>query len=338
MVTFCFLEVENMEVAIGRPIPLEKALELLNRENRVAKETEAAMYFTYSISEDESELLQGELTFPIDNFDLFNEIQKDLLDTVDGESEDLQAFILYLEKLFPKKKKRIPTKKERTPKIEKKKKTRKKVMKKQSLISRKKIAIAFFCTVFLTLTVVLGIKMVPQFFADEVPSYQELIDSKDYETAARTYPEKIDDIENYLYQKVLENKTDETMTSLKTFVEKNKTTFGAFDLDILNANYAEAINFYEKNKSSFSGDNSRLELAGYAYLKTDNLELAKDICDQTSSLALEEKIFTYEQLKQAIDEKEKELEELAKGGSKNREKAESVAKEKFALKEELLNL
>lgn len=338
MVTFCFLEVENMEVAIGRPIPLEKALELLNRENRVAKETEAAMYFAYSISEDESELLQGELTFPIDDFDLFNEIQKDLLDTVDGESEDLQEFILYLEKLFPQKKKRIPTKKERTPKLEKKKKTRKKAMKKQSSIPIKKIGIAFFCTVFLTLTVVLGIKMVPQFFAEEVPSYQELIDSKDYETAVRTYPEKVDDIENYLYQKVLENKTDETMTSLKTFVEKNKTTFGAFDLAILNANYAEVINSYEKNTSSFSGDNSRLELAGYAYLKTDNLELAKDICDQTSSLALEEKIFTYEQLKQAIDEKDKELEELAKGGSKNREKAESVAKEKFALKEELLNL
>ena len=79
-------------------------------------------------------------------------------------------------------------------------------------------------------------------------------------------------------------------------------------------------------------------LVGYSYLKEEQLDEAKKVIESLKSVELEKKIYDYEQLKRLIDEKDKELKELEKGGSKNREKAEEVAAEKFDLLEQLVNL
>lgn len=350
---FIIKQEENMSVATDRPLELKRGLELLEKKNQESLETKQLMRCSYELTYQDKMIYQSSLEFPIENFDLFEQIKSDLAQ-VSANEADIQEFIIFLAPFFPKKKgnnkvspfRREPIKKEskdttsesQLPPAQKSKEE-KKIKKSRKLLPIKKILIA--TTVFLFVGVLLFFSanfIKSKTLADKTPSYNELIKEKAYDKAVKFYPDSKENIEELLNQQALEKKSIETLSQLKEFDSQYPTVFGAFDIAILEAEYRQAISTFESNKNKFKHDTNRLILVGYSYLKLEQIEPVKMIIEETQSIELEKKLFQYEQLTIEISELEQELKELEKGGSKNKAKAEEVINKKFKLQEERLNL
>jgi hypothetical protein len=349
MLNFRFLETQNMEVAENRVLSLEQALMLLDRLNSRATEEGKVKSCVFCLEqEDETSVLEMELNLPVENFNLFLEIETGL--RAINDSPETAEFIEYIRKEFPKYslpkvvpevKRTVLKRKKREPDT-KETESEKPPKKAVTMKVNRKIIITILGIVFIICLSFAGLYFLKnspgEGRTEELKSYESLLAEGEYNQAASLYKNKVDDIEQILYEKVLDKKDEKSRDQLQNFIDKNKTKFGRFDESILDSDYTTAVEEYETNNDKFKNDTNRLTLAGYAYLKINDIDQAKKVAKIQTLIELEKKIFDYEQLKQAIQEKEEELQKLAAGGSKNRKKAEEVATEKFALQEELLNL
>lgn len=353
---FTIKQEKNMLVATDRPLELSRGLELLEKKNQEALETKQTMLCSYELTYQGKVIYQSSLEFPIENFDLFEQIKSDLTQ-VSANETDVQEFIIFLAPFFPKKKgnkgnnkanpfRREPIKSETkdTPPTSNLFKSSnenedKQVKKSRKPLPIKKIVITTAAFLFVGILLFFSANFIKsKTLADKTPSYSELIKQKEYDKAVKFYPDSKENIEELLNQQALEKKSIETLSQLKEFDGQFPTVFGSFDIAILEADYRQAISTFEGNKNKFKHDTNRLILVGYSYLKLEQLEPVKVIIQETQSIELEKKLFQYEQLTIEINELEQELIELEKGGSKNKAKAEEVINKKFKLQEERLNL
>lgn len=329
-------------MAIGRKIPLVQALEILSKKNIQSKEANITMNCSYQLIYEEDEIYQSTISFPKENFNLFQSIEQDMLDLNNGTlNQETEEFLMFLAKIFPKNIVKLTNNdiKEYEPKqvIEKPKK----VKKTRQPINQKLVA-KILVSVVLFFVVGFGVVYSVQHFSRaEKPkevTYDTLIEEQQYLEAGKKYPKKIEAIENLLYEKAITSKKQEALDTLSDFNTSYPTIFGEFDLGIVINDYKQALETYEKNSDAFKKEQERLTLVGYCYLKENNLDKAKEISKTIDSVELEKKIFEYTQLSIEIEELEKQLSELEKGGSKNKDQAQKIAEQKFDLMEKRLNL
>lgn len=319
---FLFVELDNEELP-NEPLPLKNANAFLQDLNEYLKEKQEIKEYPFELIYDGDVLYKSSIRLPVESSFSLREIIESELESL--QNKEATDFLKWLQPFFDEQ-----TESEQVrPRPKKKKSTSKPNL---SLTNRKVI---FF--VLLLIGVGLFALFRPS-SGEEKPSYTELISSKDYLVAGKEYPKKHVDIEQTIYESILEKRTDTKISQLKQFNDKYPTVFGNFDLAIFNKEYEIAIKYFEDDPSEFKNDKERMVLVGYSYLKEDRVIEAKEISGTLKSIELEKKIYDYEKLKGLIEEKEKELKELEKGGSKNREKAEEVAAEKFDLQEQLVNL
>lgn len=100
---FTIKQEKNMLVATDRPLELSRGLELLEKKNQEALETKQTMLCSYELTYQGKVIYQSSLEFPIENFDLFEQIKSDLTQ-VSANETDVQEFIIFLAPFFPKKK------------------------------------------------------------------------------------------------------------------------------------------------------------------------------------------------------------------------------------------
>lgn len=323
---------DNAEEIEDHPLSLKQANEWLQDMNQYLIEHLETKEYPYKIYDYDQVIFENSIELPIvDTFTLVSEIAKELSEL---EGEDGQKFREYL----------LPKLGIDVPQIEEIKKTETTMIEEKKIVEsdlkelphakRKK---SFLLLVVGVILIVIGV-FVLLGMRSRPPTYEELIKQENYQEAGKVYPKKIGAIEQHIYDTILDNRTTKTTNQLQTFNKAYPTTFGTFDLAIFNKKYNEAITAYELNRKKFESDNERMILVGYAYLKEDKLTEAQAISKQTQSTELDKKIYSYQQLQKAIEEKNKELKELEKDGSKNRDQAEKVASEKFDLQEQLLNL
>ena len=193
--------------------------------------------------------------------------------------------------------------------------------------------------VSLALLVVLGFGVNQVFFTEgQTLTYEELIDQQQFEEAYQLYPKEQQKTETFFYYYALDNRSEATLRRFRDFHEENETTFGSFDMAILQNNYSRAVSAYEEQTEAFSNDPERLAIVGYCYLKVGELDEAKQINTQINSIELEKKIVLYEQLTLQIQAAEKEIEALQEEATLDREELEQQLNDLFDLKEERLNL
>lgn len=360
---FIFIEANIEEVPCDE-MELEGALLFLDDLTMYLKECQQQNIYTYRLLEDDKPVYEGTLNLPQDDFRFYEQIRQQVLAI---EDPNTRQFWDYLEPLLLASSSRLKDERahflcqeeqqshlstderndsnekhydsEEHDSIEEDGRNEDELEPVPQGIVVTKRFLVFFVAGILTIGVLaISIKVVPSFMQDRTPSYQQLLSQEKYVKAGKLYPEKTKAIEEILYQKVLDNRSDQTMKKLLRFNQSYETLFGTFDLAIFQKNYSEAISVYEGDESSFENKEDRLLLVGYAYLKEEKVKQAETISSGLKSRELEKKLFKYNQLKQAISEKEAELKELEKGGSKNREQAEKVANERFDLQEQLLNI
>lgn len=356
-----FSYVDGLELPKNKKLKLVEGILLLERQNKecmMSGEMGSVNYELYFSEEDEIDVFGGMLDFPMDTFNFPLLVEQEL--TADGAklTPEIEEFLTSLYKAVqqkrPRKKRKTTASKpmnesqaenepiveqekesipsEATDEVELPKKPRKKlrISKKAGIV----VSVFFLCL----LLGVLGVKFVPKLFADQTPSYEALLKEGKYLEAGKTYPSQQEEIEQTLYEQALEDQTTQSKKELELFQSKYPTTFGEFDLAILNKNYEEALQLYKKSEKSFKNDSDRMTLVGYCYLKKDKPKEAKEISRETKSVELEKYVYQYEQYIAQINEYEKQLTELKKDPVKNRDKIEKTLNDLFDTKEELVNL
>lgn len=196
------------------------------------------------------------------------------------------------------------------------------------------IGVVGICLVF---CIIIGGQKVYQKL-NETPSYETLMEKKSYEEAAKNYPKKRRLIEQCLYDQAIEAKDYSSKEALRNYQKVYPSSFGAFDLAILNHNYEKALRIYEKEKKPFSDSDDRQVLAGYCYLKVAKRTQANKLAEELKSVELEKYVATYDQYKAQINELDNQLDELKKDPIKNRDTIEKTMNELFDVKEKLENL
>lgn len=356
-----FSYVDGLELPKNKKLKLVEGILLLDRQNKECTksgEMGSVNYQLYFSEEDEIDVFGGMLDFPMDTFNFPLVVEQELTADGEGLTPEIEEFLSTLYKSVqqkrPRKKRKEtvrkpipepptlsePTLEEIQEPIEsepvtevplpKKPRNRIRINKKVGII----VSVFFLCL----LLGVLGVKFVPKLFADQTPSYEELLKEEKYLEAGKTFPSQQEEIEQTLYEKALEKQDTQTKKELELFQSKYPTTFGDFDLAILNKNYEQALQLYKKNEKSFKNDSDRMTLVGYCYLKKDQPKEAKEISRETQSVELEKYVYQYEQYVAQINEYEKQLDELKKDPVKNREKIEKMLNDLFDIKEELVNL
>lgn len=168
-------------------------------------------------------------------------------------------------------------------------------------------------------------------------TFEQLLEKNDYEGAVTAYPKKVDEVENTLFL-LVQNEGRTHLDELVSFQKKYPTEQGAFDIALFNYDYEEGISVYESNESLFKKDETRQLLVGYAYLKENKLEKSEEIQKKLASPELEKFIRQYKQFTLVIEEKEKEIAELQKKPSENKEKIEKAIEALYEAKQSLAEL
>lgn len=326
-ISFVFNEVENMEVPIEKEIDIDKAVLILERQNSQALNEEWESSCRYSLILDDNVVYQSDLILPYEVFDLFSIIKQEVLEQ-EGDSEQLNDFLNWLEKVL---KKSSKEKKVKSPKVKKEKKE----PKAKRNINKGKLKILLATISTLIIAIVFSIAVF--FFVNHKPDYSTLLEQKEYVKAVEYYPDKKEEIEDEIFQSSSDN-GELAIQDLKQFNKASKTKFGLFDLYVLENHFEQALNVFEKNPNIFDNQKERLILVGYFYLKQDNVEKAESINKNTNSTELEEYIYNYKQLSLLINEKEEKIKELQKEPSKNAELIKKEIDRLFKAKEELENL
>ena len=333
-----FIEVEGLSMACPKTMSLKEANRMLFKKNEEVDMEGIDVTFHYELIQDERVVLRSQLSLPVFDFDWWELLEEFLFEK--GASEEIvnqfsESFKNSLEDVpeiktvKPKKEKKPKRKKERIP-IEK-------VQKKKT--PTKWLYYLGMVFVSFALLVVLGFGVNQVFFTEgQTLTYEELIDQQQFEEAYQLYPKEQQKTETFFYYYALDNRSEATLRRFSDFHEENETTFGSFDLAILQNNYSGAFSAYEEQTEAFSNDPERLAIVGYCYLKVGELDEAKQINTQINSIELEKKIVLYEQLTLQIQAAEKEIEALQEEATLDREELEQQLNDLFDLKEERLNL
>ncbi|WP_139843342.1 MULTISPECIES: hypothetical protein [unclassified Enterococcus] len=316
-----------MEVPISREIPLDNALLLLTKQNQIAEQEHSQMTFTYALYTEDQEIYQSTVELPQADFSLFltiiAEINEQPFEDEQQKEELLQWFYtVFGEKI--KKKKEAKEKKVKQPK-------EKKPMK----ISTGAKKVALFVVV---ITGLIAFGAGTFYYATSrkeiVPTLEDYLQREEYTMAAEKYPNEITTIENELFM-LVRTKDKSFLKALKEYNKQFPTIQGEFDLAMFDYDYTTAAKIYGKNIDLLKKDSDRSTLAGYSYLKIDDLKSAKEILSETNNAELEKFVLLYEQLTKIIQEKNKEIKELQKKPSENKETIEKAINELYDAKEKL---
>jgi hypothetical protein len=329
-ISFEFLEMENMEVPIDREILLDKAILLLDKQNQIAKQEALTMFFRYALYQDGREVYQSTAELPQEKFDLFATIVAEIEAQEFENEEQKEVFLQWVSQAFKRKikRQRLP-KKEEEPKVPKptkvKKRRRKPTMNKNWL----------FAALLVFLLMIVGGSAYFAMNQQTAPSSLEsLLKEEKYLEAGKEFPKERKAIENELFS-LTRSKDKSYLKQLMAFNKQYPTIQGDFDLAMFDFNYKQACSIYEKDSSTFAKDKERLPLVGYSYLKIGQIEQAKNILKQCNDAELEKFILQYEQASLIIQEKQKEIKELQKKPSENKEKIKKAINELYEAKEQL---
>ena len=171
----------------------------------------------------------------------------------------------------------------------------------------------------------------------ESATYEQLLEQKQYILASEKYPEKKEEIANYLFTEI--SQSNESLSQLEEYYQVVSSDFEALDIFLLESDYTSGITEYEKGHFSFdSTDLARGTFVGYAYLKLEQLEKAEYLCQQISSLELEKLIASYKQYQLQIQVIEKEIAELETDPLSNKDQIMSLIDELYDTKQNLAAL
>lgn len=337
-VFFIFDQIENMEVPTGKPIQIEKALQILNRQNDRCLNEEWKASCAYSIQLNEGIIYSSSLKFPYESFSLYTIIESEMKESSDiGENEE--QFLNWLqgvtgEPIKAKKEKIVKEKKLKEPKgpKEKKQKIQKEPREPRHIKLNPKLIIGG-----VGLVLIVTIAIAATLFFNQKPTYSDLMKKQDYLTAGKLYPEKVEEIENEIFNSVSANGS-EAIQDLKDFNKVHKSILGTFDLAVIEHDFTRAIEIFEKDKKAFSNLKNRLILVGYSYLKQGDLKKAEEINQEINSTELEQYIYKFNQLTLFIKEKEKDIEQMQKDPIKNQQAIEKAIDSLFEAKDNLENL
>lgn len=323
-VFFIFDQIENMEVPIDKPIQIEKALQILNRQNDRCLNEEWKASCAYSIQLNDGVIYSSSLKFPYESFSLYTIIESEMKESSDiGENEE--QFLNWLQGVTGEP---IKAKKEKIVK-EKKQKIQKEP---RHIKLNPKLIIGG-----VGLVLIVTIAIAATLFFNQKPTYSDLMKKQDYLTAGKLYPEKVEEIENEIFNSVSVNGS-EAIQDLKDFNKVHKSILGTFDLAVIEHDFTRAIEIFEKDKKAFSNLKNRLILVGYSYLKQGDLKKAEEINQEINSTELEQYIYKFSQLTLFIKEKEKEIEQMQKDPIKNQQAIEKAIDSLFEAKDNLENL
>lgn len=313
-----------MEVPTDREIPLANALLLLDKQNQIAEQENIQMNFTYVLQNENQEIYQSTIQLPQSDFSLYSTIINEINEQPFEEEQQKEAFIQWLSSAFGEKTKKKKEKKEKQLKEKTPLKITKRTKKIVLLVVATMVIIIFGAGTFFYATNKKEI----------VPSLGDYLKREEFIVAGEKYPKETAVIENELFT-LVRTKDKSYLEKLKEYNDQYPTIQGDFDLAMFDYDYKTAIAIYEKNESIFKKDSTRSTLAGYSYLKNENLKGAKEILSQTENAELEKFVLQYEQLTLIIQEKTKEIEELQKKPTENKEKIEKAIDELFEAKEKM---
>lgn len=333
-----FIEVEGLSMACPKTMSLKEANRMLFKKNEEVDMEGIDVTFHYELIQDERVVLRSQLSLPVFDFDWWELLEEFLFEK--GASEEV---VNQFSESFKNSLEDVPEIKTVKPKKEKKPKRKKEPISKEKVQNKRTLTKWLYGVgmvfVSLALLVVLGFGVNQVFFTEgQTLTYEELIDQQQFEEAYQLYPKEQQKTETFFYYYALDNRSEATLRRFRDFHEENETTFGSFDLAILQNNYSRAVSAYEEQTEAFSNDPERLAIVGYCYLKVGELDEAKQINTQINSIELEKKIVLYEQLTLQIQAAEKEIEALQEEATLDREELEQQLNDLFDLKEERLNL
>ncbi|MGM0276525.1 MULTISPECIES: hypothetical protein [unclassified Enterococcus] len=328
-----FVEVEGLDMTCPQTLTLKEANRFLTIKNDEADMEGVEYTIHYELVQNDRAILRSKLMLPVFSFDWW-EILEEFLYEQGAEDSQITLFAdVFKQELSDESMKK--SKKVKEPRT-------KRPIKSPKLIQplSKKWLFRLGGSLLILLLLFIGSLGVKEFFLTELetPSYEELIDQEQFEEAFQYYPEEQGQTETLFYDYVLDQRSQENLRRFREFHKNHETTYGDFDLAVLENNYEAAVTAYEQQSEVFSDDSNRLAIAGYCFLKEGKLDEAKAINQQINSLELEKKIVQYEQLSLQIKAAEKMIEELQKEDSVDREKLEEELNDLFDLKEKQMNL
>lgn len=174
--------------------------------------------------------------------------------------------------------------------------------------------------------------------SSNIKPLEELLENKDYVSAVEQYPNKTEEIEDAIFQRLTVNKDDSAGEILISFNQTYPTIRGDFDLAMLNSNYRKMIDLYLNNKEKFAESKSRLLLAGYAMLKEDDLEGAEKIQKDHKLEELETYVTDYKKRRKRLDEAIDVYEKVQDLEPDNEQKLSDAKNNVDRLQEDLDNL
>lgn len=172
---------------------------------------------------------------------------------------------------------------------------------------------------------------------NSINAYEQLLSNKQYILAAKKYPNKKKATADYLVEKIIQSR--ESIDQLEKYYQTVPSKFKRLDIFLLTEDYSAAIVEYEKEKFSLAQkDSLRGTLIGHAYLKIDQPGKADEISQEIDSPELEKYIARYKHYQLQIQELTKEIEELEKEPSKNKDKILSLIDRLYDTKLEIKKL
>lgn len=314
----------------------ESLCQFVEQENRrCLKENSTASVNILAIDKKNRLVYERGLTLPFES-----EVEMELLDFFDVNSPKKKRYkpdkIDRSRKQFIKKQSETNIQK-RLPKKKSKRETRK--------INTRLLKVTIFVA-FIFLVLGGGYLIVSHFIQSQqverkevTPSLTKLLEENKYLQSAKLYPHNLNKIESDIFQTIIDGQTKEVdIQTLKSFQKKYPTIVGTFDIAFLEGDYKLMVQTYMENKDRLQKDEMRMNLVGYAYLKIDNLDKAKEIANQVDDVALAKKIATYELYTKQLNEKEKFIENKKPSNEDELKQYNKTLDEIYDLKQKINNL
>lgn len=345
-----FLHPEKVSLPENRRYPLAKGVLLLNRENQellASHKTNASVSFELYESETEIPIYQGDFRLPVANFQFVDMVRADY-ERYEEITDDFLEFLNSLSKeLGIKQDKKLLKTKESKQAKKQRTKPKKETIHSERNSRRSKVFLWIIGLLVFLLVLGIGFFSIQRLQHSPVPARQTvqkstldqmLLEGK-YLQAAKNNPGKIEEIENQLFQTILDGKkTKINYQTLEQFQKHHPTTKGGFDKDFLNGEYQKMIQTYKRHMQSFNQDEIRMNLVGYAYLKIDDIEKAKEIAEQVQDSALAKKIASYELYHQQLSEKEQKVKASKPSNEEELKQHNQLLDDIYQLKQKIKNL
>lgn len=164
-----------------------------------------------------------------------------------------------------------------------------------------------------SLFIVLGLGVSVYKKVTYVPPFDTLISDGQYKEAVKNYPNKKYEVVDTLYKKIVQGDTNK-ISKLEEINKEKKTALASFDLLILDKEFDEALNLYEKKAKEVPAKywDNQASLLSYCYLKKGNLEKAKNWQKKADDEVLNEKISKYSKAQSQLNKLKADNEKLTK--------------------------